>query len=216
MQRKKDPSISSSGFIRKSLGFTAVIDDSLASTERSLAMLDNIEKVGTQTQDTLEQQSEQLRRVQGEMDEVVVNEKKAKRLISSIRSLWGTFINLFRNEPHKEDNITATDKIIKKQKIKNKKNIKSKKSKKEKEVRDILREETIVDLSVLSKENKNNNLKVNDNIEKIGQKVCVAEKLARKMGEELDEQNIRLDKINETTHGATEAMRSLQGRIGRM
>lgn len=210
MQRKATSSMSSSAFIKKSFGATQVLDDSLESTERSLAMLDSMERVGGETRDTLYHQGDQLRRIQGDMDEVVVKEKKAKRLLSSISSIWGTLVNYFKSEPTKKDTIAETDKIIKKQKRK------KKKKEKEKPVYNMPREEEIVDLSVLSKANQKKNEKVNDNIEEISKKVSAVKIIAEDMGEELDRHNIRIDKINETTHGASETMKGLQGRMGRM
>jgi synaptosomal-associated protein 29 len=71
----------------------------LESTERSLKMLEESERIGAATAEELVRQGEVLRRTEGRVDKMEQDLKASDRHLRSIKSVWGAFMNKFVKEP---------------------------------------------------------------------------------------------------------------------
>lgn len=74
-------------------------DNMLKSTERSLRMIEESERVGNATAVELDRQGEVLRRTEKKVDKMEQDLKQTDRHLRSIKSLWGAFVNRFSKEP---------------------------------------------------------------------------------------------------------------------
>lgn len=184
----------------------STIDDSYATADRSLKIVEQTKSLGEETLNTLQFQGEQLKNIQGNVDDVLESEEKAKRHLASIRSLFMTVINYFRPNAGKIDNVSKGDKLIQKNR---KKNANAKNKKKKGKVGAIIMEE-YVDMSMLDKEDVEKNTKTNKILDKIGDGVDDLKEIALSMGHEVEEQNARLAILKETTMEAGEEMRTLK------
>nr|XP_002129612.1 synaptosomal-associated protein 29-like [Ciona intestinalis] len=83
--------------------FTQVVkrkeNNILESTQRSLRMLDESERVGVATGQELVRQGEVLRRTEKTVDKMEQDLKESDRHLRSIKSVWGAFMNKFSKEP---------------------------------------------------------------------------------------------------------------------
>lgn len=210
-ESESESSRSSQAFILTSLddGYpkhSASIKAALSSTERSKALVEHSKEIGADTLNTLDHQGEQIRRIQGDVDTVRHEQKKAKRSLFSIKSVFGAAINHFRSEPTKSNHVKETDTLIEKSHKKKHKN-----KKREEEKNFILMEP--IDMSMLSEENRADNRHVNKNLEEISDGVSTLKVMAEEMGEKLDDHNLRLDAITKTTDQALDEMQTLQFRM---
>jgi len=71
----------------------------LNSTERSLRILEESERVGAATLVEMDRQGEVLRRTETKVDKMEQDLKQSDRHLRSIKSLWGAFVNKFSKEP---------------------------------------------------------------------------------------------------------------------
>ncbi|XP_061116862.1 synaptosomal-associated protein 29 isoform X2 [Conger conger] len=69
------------------------------SSQRSLGLIYESEKMGTETAEELMRQGEALRRTEKMVDGMDQDLKTSQRHINSIRSVWGGFVNYFKAKP---------------------------------------------------------------------------------------------------------------------
>ncbi|XP_076801099.1 synaptosomal-associated protein 29-like [Clavelina lepadiformis] len=97
--------------------FTQVVQrkeyNMVESTQRSLRMLDESERVGVSTAEELVRQGEVLRKTEQRVDKMEQDLKESDRHLRSIKSIWGAFVNKFSKEPPPSKPISYDDKADK-------------------------------------------------------------------------------------------------------
>jgi len=81
----------------------------LQSTERSLRLLEESERVGNAAAVELDRQGEVLRRSEQRVDKIEQDLKQSDRHLRSIKSIWGAFMNKFSKEPPPEQPPAGTE-----------------------------------------------------------------------------------------------------------
>jgi len=76
---------------------------SLSSTDRSLAMLEKATKVGTETNQKLQEQTEQMKRIQNDSDKINTHAEKAKKVLGDMEKFFGGIFGRKKPDPKGPD-----------------------------------------------------------------------------------------------------------------
>lgn len=168
----------------------------LDSLERSLHMTETIKEDMQSSIDTLFAQGEQIKRIQNEIDETEVIEETAEQSLWSIHSLFGALAKEVTPTPTMHNNIKKGDKLIhaeekKRQRARKKAERKSKQQSK-------------------SSSNTSQTDKVFKKMEK---NVAEMHKQALIISDTLDDQNVRLDILKDTTNQVEQEVVQLDSRM---
>ncbi|XP_002734482.1 synaptosomal-associated protein 29-like isoform X1 [Saccoglossus kowalevskii] len=77
--------------------------DMLQSTQRSLGVMYETERIGIDTAEELLHQGEQLNNTEKNLDKINQDMKVAQTHLTSLKSVFGGFVNLFKSKPKEEE-----------------------------------------------------------------------------------------------------------------
>jgi hypothetical protein len=189
-----------------------VIDDSLKSAERSVAILHQTEDIGVETIEVLDKQGNQINRIVGGLDDIQEKQYEAKQRIRSINSIFGYFFNWIVPKTKKYDDSKKINKIIEKN---NKKENKIKYNKKSNIPNNNTTTASLIDYSMVSKESKDKIEKTDKLIDDMLHGVENLKDIAIHQGTLLTQQNEILNIAKDNTDKANLKMRVMNNDIGR-
>jgi len=172
------------------------------SAQRALQKIKETEELAIATTDKLKQQGEQLKRTADGNDMVEDNLNLAERELKTIGSLFGQIENAIFKHKHKPSNTNAeVDAQLAKEAKEKEKHSKKEKGKKGTEHphdhNTTTSSNTPKEIQILSKEAQQDYKETEDTLDEIGKAATNLKSIAQGMGSEIDEQNKRLDIINE-------------------
>ncbi|XP_070572380.1 synaptosomal-associated protein 29-like [Ptychodera flava] len=77
--------------------------ESLRSTQRALGVMYETERIGVDTAEELVRQGEQLNRIEKNVDKINKDLKTTQTHLTSLKSVFGGFVNMFRSKPKEEE-----------------------------------------------------------------------------------------------------------------
>jgi len=180
----------------------AVIDESYESVQRSLQIAEGTRRLATDALESLEGQGQQLKRVQNDVDDISGLQEQNERHMAVIESPFGGLANKFRGKKRSEDAIKA-DKLSaeaakkreQERQRESKKKIREQRSKNKKGAEEEFTYEH--DLSDLSQPAQDKAALTDKGIDQLGFLVQDMKHIAIAMGDEIDEQNVRIDVLGE-------------------
>lgn len=183
------------------------LTSSLDSVDQSLALVEKTKTIGIETGEKLKHQGQQLKHIQNTVDDIAVEQKKSKRHLSAIDSVWGFFVNKIKRAPKRQDNVKKVDEKLADE-------VKKRAS---------LQLETpyfykrqYLHLDSLDEEDKAKLKKIDKRLDQIESGVNDLKTISLALGDELDEHIQRLDVLIKTTDKAEHEMRQLTNEAKRM
>jgi len=217
----------------------SIVDDSYASVQRSLKLAENTRMVGAETLDKLNSQGEQIRRIQGDLDDIDELQDKADMHMRAINSITGVIGNKFRKGPKGRNGVKEGDKLTAKNRKRREKaghvlddydddedddedlpeesrterKMRVKKSVRESggKVSDMYQ----ADMSMLSDDHQDTVKKTDQTLDRIGNIVDDLKVIALEMGDEIDDHNVRLKVMDKSVMRANTRMKTTNAKIGK-
>eukprot|EP01088_Endostelium_zonatum_P011070 TRINITY_DN2487_c0_g1_i1.p1 TRINITY_DN2487_c0_g1~~TRINITY_DN2487_c0_g1_i1.p1 ORF type:complete len:392 (+),score=132.74 TRINITY_DN2487_c0_g1_i1:163-1338(+) len=188
-----------------------VIDDSLASVQRSLAMANTAKQTGVDTLDALERQNEQLRRIQGDVDDIHGILDKNEKNLAIIESPFGGLKDKLRRKKKHKD-LEKADKTVEvnmkeadnERKREHKKVMKEEKSRQQKEARYGKNEEWKPSLDHLSEEAQDKDKQVDEGLDALSNLVGDMKNIGIAMGYEIEASTERVGQVQQSIKSADE------------
>lgn len=199
--------------IRAKMDKTAA--ESLNSTERSLAMLEKATKVGTETNQKLQEQSEQMKRIQNDSDKINTHAEKAKKILSDMEAFFGGFFRKTKyktadkekqDEPAGSSSSGASKPTGTASAGSNMKGLSTKGG-------STVSDETSNQLSDQAKKDVK---KTDDNLDKMSDLLGGLNGLATSMNQEVKAQSSQVDALNKSVEKNTEEVQGLTDRTQKM
>lgn len=176
------------------------------STKDMLAVLADSKDIGDKTLKQLKSQGKQITNTQHNIDEILYQEKFAKRRVYSIKNIFMDLLYKIIPLPAFKNHNDAMDAKIAKQ---NKKKKPAKPAPKAKQV------DNVVALAMKKTPYEADYIESEDMLDEVGKDVDDLNVIAKEMGKELGEQNQRLDVLKETTEKSDLLMRYLRDSLPR-
>eukprot|EP01087_Luapelamoeba_hula_P006068 TRINITY_DN16212_c0_g1_i1.p1 TRINITY_DN16212_c0_g1~~TRINITY_DN16212_c0_g1_i1.p1 ORF type:complete len:420 (+),score=102.64 TRINITY_DN16212_c0_g1_i1:21-1280(+) len=222
-----------------------IVDDSLASVQRSLRMAENTRMIGAETLDKLNAQGEQIVRIQEHLDNIDESQSEADRHLRAISSIGGAFGNNFRRRPPRRDGVKKGDKLAAKKKREREKKQKGEADSDDDDLANDLDDDGLVsresrtdrhlrhkeatasakngritdmyqaDYSMLSDSAQAKIKETDRGIDRIGHIIDDLKVIALEMGDEIDTHNARLEVMEDSVARANSRMRNHNTKIGR-
>jgi len=200
-------------------------DESMASVNRSLKMVENSKQLGVDTLDGLHRQGEQIRNIQADVDDINYMQNRADRHMRGISSVGGAIANKFtpKFEKSRDHNRKADKEYDKSRKGKLKERVQEEKQTVKEEVKrnkydwrkggkaktEMYKE----DVSLLSEAHQQKVEQTDRVLDQIGDGLLVLKEIARDMGDEIEDHNRRLEQLNGDMREANVRMSSQNRRI---
>jgi len=202
----------------------SVARESKLAMSRILKVTEDTQQVAANTLEKLDQQTEQIKRIQDDIDKVEFNLDRADRELRTIGSVFGQVANAFtpnklgiknRKGTEKMDKVQVKDKKNKDKKRKKDKNKKDKEDKKTKKLLGNYNPNGNIpkEIGVLSEDAQQDVKDVDDGLNHVGNALTNLKGMAMKMGDEIEDQNKRLEKINKDQEHADLRIRQQKVRV---
>jgi len=199
--------------------------DSHAAMKRMIRLTDETQQVANGTLARLDEQGEQIRRMQDDVDTMEQNFDKADRELKTIGSLWGQIGNSMSSYKQKDRETNAKiDKVQGKEITKRDKARTKEEKKEEKKQKKLLKkrkgvqpsQELPAEISVLSPQAQSQVRETDQMLDALGSAVANLKGAAIRMGDEVGTQNQRLDVLNQSIENSDMRMRRTNHQVKRM
>jgi hypothetical protein len=205
-----------------------VVDDSYETVMRTLKLTENTRQIAADTLETLGRQGDQLRNVQGDVDDIGELQEKADTHMRAINSLSGALANKFRRKKKGRDHVALGDKLAEKNPTERER-LEEEAFKKEKREKSRAGRKAVVttsapanldakfkeDFGMLSEESQHKIKQTDHSLDRIGALLDDMKLIAVDMGDELDDHNRRLDILSRDVDKAHTKMKETNRKIQR-
>jgi hypothetical protein len=182
-------------------------DDTRQRLHNSCAVAAQTQQLAADTAVELKLQGEQMSRMQEDLDEIRYQEKIAERHTRSIKSIWGTIANFFTPAPKRPDDAQRVNDIIAARKAEEQR---AQAKAQEKAQRSSAKKNAVpFKIEPASKEDAD----MEEMLDDLSAMVTNLHDMSLAMGREIDDHNIRLAVIRDTTEEANIDLRNVDSKV---
>ncbi|KAL6063335.1 phosphatidylserine decarboxylase [Balamuthia mandrillaris] len=200
-----------------------VVDDTYDSVQRALRVAENTKRIGSETMEKLDHQGKQLRSIQGDLDDISHLQDKADRHMRGIESVAGYYANHVTSSGRAKDNNRKADREIdklRKAEAKDKQLAEREERRRQRKQHGRSRDrgeedhrEYQPDFSMLSEEKQQKIKDTDSALDRLGDLVSDLGEMALEIRGELQDHNIRLDKVRDSSRQNNERMERTNRKI---